>query len=81
MINQDDFTFKIGQSKMPIYRERTLQSKQPQVALLKVWQCDKKIEKELHRMYQENRVRGEWFKFDFGELCQIDNIIKQLIGK
>jgi hypothetical protein len=51
------------------------------VALLKVWQCDKKIEKELHRMYQENRVRGEWFKFDFGELCQIDNIIKQLIGK
>lgn len=81
MMNQDDFTFKIGQSKMPIYRERTLQSKQPHVVLLKVWKCDKKIEKELHRIYQKNRVRGEWFKFDFGELCQIDNKIKQLIGK
>lgn len=81
MMNQDDFTFKIGQSKMPIYRERTLQSKQPKVVLLKVWQCNKKIEKELHRMYQKNRVRGEWFKFDFGELCEIDNKITQIIEK
>lgn len=81
MMNEDDFTFKIGQSKTPMYRERTLQSKQPNVVLLKAWQCDKKIEKELHRIYQKNRVRGEWFKFDFGELCEIDNKIIQLIEK
>ncbi|WP_414655149.1 GIY-YIG nuclease family protein [Flavobacterium sp. UBA6046] len=49
--------------------------------MLKAWQCDRKIEKELHRMYNKNRVRGEWFKFDFGELCEIDNKITQMIEK
>lgn len=79
MMNCDDFTFKIGQSKNPIYRERTLQSKQPNVVLLKAWQCDKKIEKELHKIYKKNRTRGEWFKLDFGEIGNINETIINLI--
>lgn len=79
MMNCDDFTFKIGQSKNPKYRERTLQSKEPNVVLLKAWQCDKKIEKELHKIYKENRTRGEWFKLDFGKICNINETIINLI--
>jgi len=80
MMNEDEFTFKIGQSKKPKYREQTLQSKQPNIFLMKVWQCDKKIEKELHKIYKKNRIRGEWFKFNFGELCEIDKTIIDLIN-
>lgn len=79
MINEDDFTFKIGQSRFPKYRERTLQSKQPNVSLLKAWQCDKKIEKKLHEIYKDNRLRGEWFKLNFGELCGFDSRVNELI--
>lgn len=79
MMNEDEFTFKIGQSKKPKYRERTLQSKEPSVVLMKVWQCDKKIERELHRLYSKNRIRGEWFKFTFEELQQIDAAITNMI--
>lgn len=81
MINCDDITFKIGQSKNPIYRERTLQSKEPKVVLLKAWKCDKKIEKQLHEIYKERRTRGEWFKLDFEEFLNFNEIINKLIGK
>ncbi|MFT6637682.1 MAG: hypothetical protein ACJAYP_000238 [Flavobacterium sp.] len=79
LINTEDFTFKIGQSTKPKYREGTLQSKQPSVHILKAWECDKKIEQELHKIYQKNRIRGEWFKFDFAEFCRIDETINNLI--
>lgn len=81
IINEDDFTFKIGQSTRPKYREGTLQSKKPSVFLLKAWQCDKRIEKELHSIYSNKRVRGEWFKLDFGEISEINNVIVNLINE
>jgi len=79
MMNKEDMTFKIGQSKKPGYREKTLQSKEPQIVLLKVWECDKKIEKELHFIYKRKRQRGEWFKLDFGELCEFNEVVNRLI--
>lgn len=81
MMNKDDMTFKIGQSTNPRYRERTLQSKEPQIALLKVWESNKKVEKELHSIYKNKRLRGEWFKLDYGDLSELDEIIKKLIVK
>ena len=57
---------KIGISKEPKYREKTLQSEQPAIEMV----CNKKypsrkiaetIEYALHRAYAEQRVRGEWF--------------------
>lgn len=79
MMNIDEFTFKIGQSKNPKYREGTLQSKEPNIFLLKAWKCDKKIEKDLHKIYHKNRVRGEWFKFYFGELLELNIVINGMI--
>lgn len=57
---------KIGISKEPKYREKTLQSEQPAIEMV----CNKKypsrkiaeaIEFALHKAYAEQRVRGEWF--------------------
>ena len=57
---------KIGISKEPKYREKTLQSEQPAIEMV----CNKRypsrkiaeaIEAALHKAYAEQRVRGEWF--------------------
>ena len=51
--------YKIGYSINPNQRERTLQSEKPNIKIVKIWNKD--IEKELHKNYKANRVRGEWF--------------------
>lgn len=57
---------KIGISKDPQYREKTLQSEQPEIEMI----CHKRypsrkiaeaIEAALHKAYGEQRIRGEWF--------------------
>lgn len=57
---------KIGISKTPEYREKTLQSEQPNIEMV----CSKRypsrkiakaFESALHDTYAEQRVRGEWF--------------------
>ena len=57
---------KIGISKTPEYREKTLQSEQPNIEMV----CSKRyptrkiaraFESALHEAYAEQRVRGEWF--------------------
>jgi len=62
--------YKIGMSKKPEYRERTLQSEKPEITLI----CSKmyssrdearKIEKELHQRFKNNRIRGEWFNLSY----------------
>ncbi len=81
MINIEDSSFKIGQSKQPRYREGTLQSKQPGVNLLKAWECNKQIEKVLHHHFREKRLRGEWFKLDFGDLLNFESTLEQAISQ
>ncbi len=54
--------YKIGKSKTPKQRERTLQSEKPSIKMIKVW--NNNIEKFLHNEYKEFRVRGEWFKLN-----------------
>tara|TARA_R110000796_G_C14328405_1_gene408813 strand:- start:44 stop:586 length:543 start_codon:yes stop_codon:yes gene_type:complete len=51
--------YKIGFSNNPKHRERTLQSEKPSIKMVKTW--NKNIEKKLHKLYSEYRVRGEWF--------------------
>ena len=51
--------YKIGYSKNPKARESTLQSEKPSIKMVKVWNKD--IEQELHNLYAEFRIRGEWF--------------------
>lgn len=52
--------YKIGRSRNPIIREKTLQREMPNIHIVKIWNKD--IEKTLHEKYTEQRVRGEWFK-------------------
>lgn len=66
--------FKIGRSKDPLKRERTLQAEEPDISLLKVWEKDGVFEKFLHKKYEHLRVRGEWFKLGFKELFDIKGI-------
>lgn len=51
--------YKIGRSMFPFFRERTLQSQEPLIDIVKTWDND--IEDELHEKYKTQRVRGEWF--------------------
>jgi len=51
--------YKIGYSKNPKNREATLQSEKPSIKMVKIWNKD--IELFLHKLYHNQRVRGEWF--------------------
>lgn len=59
MKNKRNGLYKIGRSITPLHRERTLQSEEPEIKMVKVW--DDNIEDTLHKKYDKHRVRGEWF--------------------
>jgi len=59
MKNNHTKLYKIGYSKNPKHREKTLQSQEPSIKMVKIW--NKNIERKLHKLYSEYRVRGEWF--------------------
>jgi hypothetical protein len=61
--------YKIGKSKNPEYRERTLQSEKPTIKMIKVFDSD--IESDLHKEFADVRVRGEWFKLNIVQLKRI----------
>jgi hypothetical protein len=63
MRNNRNGYHKIGASKKPAVRERTLQSEDPDISLLvaKEFPDMFKRERELHREFKEKRLRGEWF--------------------
>ena len=61
--------YKIGKSKNPEYRERTLQSEKPTIKMIKVFESD--IESNLHQEFSDLRVRGEWFKLNKVQLKRI----------
>jgi hypothetical protein len=54
--------YKIGKSINPKQRERTLQSEKPSINMVKVWNRD--IERDLHKLYKDYRIRGEWFRLN-----------------
>ena len=53
---------KIGFSKNPKAREKTLQAEDPRLKIVCYWEADISVEKRLHQIYDDLRVRGEWFK-------------------
>jgi hypothetical protein len=68
MLNIRNNHFKIGSSKNARYREKTLQAQEPEVKLITYWCGPVSVEKDLHKHFHENRVRGEWFKLSFADL-------------
>jgi hypothetical protein len=61
--------YKIGRSSKPEFREKTLQSENPTIDLLMIFEND--VEGELHNMYKRKRVRGEWFALTNDDLIDI----------
>ena len=60
---------KIGKAIDPKFRERTLQSEKPTISLFAI--CDNLVEDELHKKYNDKRIRGEWFKLSEDEVSDI----------
>lgn len=72
--------YKIGISNKPYYREKTLQSEKPTIELIAskkfpVRKIAESIEKSLHSVYDNKRLRGEWFELDEKD---VEHIIESL---
>ena len=68
--------YKIGMANDPEYRESTLQSEKPTIVKI----CQKKfpsrkiarvIESALHKVYENKRIRGEWFSLKERDIWEI----------
>jgi hypothetical protein len=70
-------TFKIGRSKTPGKRERTLQSEVPEVVLRFSVPADENDERRLHERFDPKRMRGEWFNLTADELLWIVSFLKK----
>lgn len=77
MYNSRNDLIKIGQSKNPKYREKTLQAEEPEIEILCLYKAPKSIEKELHNNYKSKRQRGEWFSLTFKDLENIKIQMKE----
>jgi hypothetical protein len=68
MIDQNTNYTKIGLSKDPKYRERTLQSQKPTIDLIFKAKGTWDDEKFLQDYFNEKRIRGEWFDLDESDM-------------
>ena len=64
MKNNRDGRYKIGVSSDPEYREKTLQSQEPDVKLVGNWGGLAGYERAWHNYFSEWRQRGEWFNLE-----------------
>jgi len=63
MHNPNNGLYKIGKSKTPVFREKTLQAQEPEVELIFASKLTHGyVEKVLHIYFDAQRVRGEWFR-------------------
>jgi hypothetical protein len=76
MINTRNQLIKIGLSIRPKFRERTLQSQEPEVLLLALWIAPKSMERKLHNQFKQKRERGEWFSLNTQDLVKIKEVMQ-----
>jgi len=77
MIDKNTGLYKIGRSKNPTIREKTLQSEKPTIELMLYWSGFTNDEKFLHEKYRDKRVRGEWFSLDYIDIESIKSYFKE----
>lgn len=67
--------YKIGNSKDPFRREKTLQSQEPDINMIVLHKAHTCVETKLHRKYKDKRVRGEWFDLTIEEIKEVEKFI------
>lgn len=60
---------KIGISKNPNFREKTLQAEEPEIELIYEWAAPPFVERYLHAYYGDKRIRGEWFALNLRDIA------------
>ncbi len=85
MINNINKRIKIGKTteENPRYRERTLQSQEPDVTLLfhrKVLYMSK-TERFLHSVFKDSRFRGEWFDLSMEQIKEAKDMMTNAVNK
>lgn len=69
---------KIGISKNPKVREKTLQSEKQDIDLIFTSPLmERENEKILHKKYEAKRVRGEWFDLNADDVNWVINFLKK----
>ncbi|WP_459212622.1 GIY-YIG nuclease family protein [Aquimarina rhabdastrellae] len=81
MLDLRNKAYKIGISKNPKIREKTLQSEQPKIKIIAAKKYINRkiagaIEKALHETYSHKRKRGEWFFLDEEDLKELIYTLK-----
>lgn len=76
MLNERNGMVKIGMSKSPRTRERTLQSQEPEVKMI---YCSERFyswtdEQSIHAKFSAKRVRGEWFSLNEEEIDAVKEL-------
>ena len=71
MIDTNTGYYKIGRSVNPKIREKTLQSEKPTIEMLFNKKATNKEEKQLHELFKDKRLRGEWFDLTAKDLDTI----------
>jgi hypothetical protein len=76
-IMKDNHTghYKIGRSDNPIKREATLLSQKSSIELIFQAEATPKYERSLHNLFEEKRVRGEWFELNNSDLELIKGLL------
>lgn len=72
MINRRNGYYKIGFSVRPSYREKTLQSEEPEVEMLCFFTGTTADERALHARFADKRVRGEWFALSLKDAAEFN---------
>lgn len=78
IFNNRNGYFKIGRSKNPIKREKTLQSEEPDLELLFYKEADMRIEYELQKYFKTKHIRGEWFKLNIQDILIFKKILSEI---
>ena len=71
----DGSCYKIGRSKRIINRYKAIKANNSNIELITFVEGD--VEAEMHSLYAENKIRGEWFKFS---RLEFQGVIKNLSG-
>lgn len=75
MYNKKTGYYKIGKSNNPSYRERTLQSQEPDINLLCKSIGGVRLEKKLHFIFKDKRIRGEWFDLNENDIIEFKKLL------